>query len=90
MVIYYSLRQHFVAGMMGGVYSCPMCAPVERVKCVMQVCEYYIVYHVKYLLAGSTLLFISHCCHRAEMMCVLSSSCNPKWYNIIVCMYQLV
>ncbi|XP_065902820.1 mitochondrial carnitine/acylcarnitine carrier protein-like [Dysidea avara] len=32
-----SLRQHFVAGMMGGVYSCPMCAPVERVKCVMQI-----------------------------------------------------
>ena len=33
----YSLRQHFVAGMVAGVCVCPLTVPVERVKCVMQV-----------------------------------------------------
>jgi len=35
----YSLRQHFVAGMVAGVCACPLTVPVERVKCVMQVCH---------------------------------------------------
>ena len=34
----HSMRQYFIAGMVAGLYSTVVYAPVERVKCVMQVC----------------------------------------------------
>ena len=36
----YSMRQLFIAGMVAGLYSAVVYAPVERVKCVMQVSLY--------------------------------------------------
>jgi len=36
----YSMRQYFIAGMVAGLYSTVVFAPVERVKCVMQVSLY--------------------------------------------------